>query len=513
MISRAVRPGTSPGFIFYFMPQSPFVFARLAWILPLAYALRRMLWHRACIACYHNKNAKGDKGMEKTGIITTAEKEVIETAVYCDGCGEAITDGWTFEKDGEVFCKSCFESDFVKCNGCGDFINTDDVSYHNEDAYCQTCFDDTFCICDDCGEPFLADDGWLVNYRNPNWHILSKVVCESCLENNYQRCEDCGEYWREDDTYYTGHGYHICASCYENGYGCCDDCNEIYHADDLIYSDRYGEAYCQSCARTHGGHAINDYLYKPAPKFRHFNQNTNESVFSASPGNRLYAGFELELESPREPAWDVAQTLIDNFDEDEDVFYCKHDGSLDDGFEIVSHPMTLRAHKTMDYSDMLAELKKAGCKSHNTTTCGLHVHVSRSFFTMSETVKLGLFVYFNKSRLETFARRTETYHAKFKPVLRSDLKAAGHSDRRYEAINFENARTIEFRLFKGTLNFETFMATLEFCDAVSRFVKTVSACSIVNKNGGFDLFKTFVNKDGNRKLYKNLIQYLDARGL
>ncbi len=450
--------------------------------------------------------------MEKTGIITTAEMEVIETVVYCDGCGEAITDGWTFEKDGETFCKACFESDFVKCNGCDEFIKTDDASYHDGEAYCETCFNDTFCICEDCGEPFPEDNGRMVHYRNRNWRIDSKVVCESCLEN-YVRCEDCEEYWHRDQTYYTGYDYLICESCYENGYGYCDACGELYYADDLIHSYRDGETYCQSCARTNGTNAINDYTYKPAPKFRHFNQNTNKAVFSAGSGNRLYEGFELEVESPCEYAEEVAQNLIDNFDEDEDVFYCKHDGSLYDGFEIVSHPMTLRAHKTMAYSDMLAELKKAGCKSHSTTTCGLHVHVSRSFFTMSETVKLGLFVYFNKSRLETFARRTETSYAKFKPVLRSDLKAAGHSDRRYEAINFENARTIEFRLFKGTLKFETFMATLEFCDAVSRFVKTVSACSIVNKNGGFDLFKTFVNKDGNRKLYKNLIQYLDARGL
>jgi len=468
----------------------------------------------------HQKERK--KTMEKTGSTTTAEKEVIETAVYCDGCGEAITDGWTFEKDGETFCKSCFESDFVKCNGCDEFIKTDDASYYfgtlpllDGHAYCGTCFYDMFCFCEDCGEPFPNDDGKMVHFRNRNWRIDPKdfkVVCESCLEN-YNRCEDCGEYWHMHQTHCTGYGYNICISCYEDRYGNCDACNEIYHMDDLIYSERHGETYCQSCARSNGGHAINDYMYKPAPKFRHFNQSTNESVFSRDSSNRLYEGFELELESPRENAAEVAQTLIDNFDEDEDVFYCKHDGSLDDGFEIVSHPMTLRAHKTMDYSDMLAELKKAGCKSHDTTTCGLHVHVSRSFFTMSETVKLGLFVYFNKSRLETFARRTETSYAKFKPVLRSDLKAAGHSERRYEAINFENARTIEFRLFKGTLNFETFMATLEFCDAVSRFVKTVSACSIVNKNGGFDLFKTFVNKDGNRKLYKNLIQYLDARGL
>lgn len=448
--------------------------------------------------------------MEKTSIIT-AEAER-ETAVYCDGCGDVITDGdFTFEKDGEVFCNSCFESDFVVCHGCDDFIKKDSANYYNGEEYCETCFNDSFCICEDCGEPFPEDDGGTVHYRNRNWRIDSKVVCESCLEN-YIRCEDCGGYWKEEDSYYTGHGYYVCGGCYEDNYGCCDDCNEIYHHNDLVYSDRHDSTYCQSCARTNGGNAINDYMYKPAPKFRHYNQHTNESVFSRGSSNRLYEGFELELESVREVAGSVAQDLIDRFDEDEDVFYCKHDGSLNDGFEIVSHPMTLRAHKTMDYEDILSFLKKAGCKSHNTTTCGLHVHVSRSFFAMSETVKLGLFVYFNKVRLENFARRTESSYAKFKPVPSSNLQAAGYSEDRYEAINFENARTIEFRLFKGTLNFETFMATLEFCDAVSRFVKTVSACHIV-KDGGFDLFKTFVNKDGNRKLYKNLIQYLDSRGL
>ncbi len=449
--------------------------------------------------------------MEKTMANQTAETEVIETAVSCDGCGEAITAGRTFEHDGEVFCKACFESDFVICHVCDDFIKRDSANYYNGNKYCETCFNDSFRTCEDCGEPFPEDEGRTVHYRRREWRPGSKVICDSCIEN-YIRCEDCGEYWREDDTCYTGHEYHICVYCYENGYECCDNCNEIYHSDELVYSDRHAATYCQSCARSNGGNAINDYSYKPSPKYQHFDQTTNQAVFSRQPGNRLYLGFELEVESPREYAGEVAQTLIDNFDDNEDVFYCKHDGSLDDGFEIVSHPMTLRAQKTMAYADMLAELKKAGCKSHNTTTCGLHVHVSRSFFSQSEMVKLGLFVYFNKARLETFARRTESSYAKFKPLNRSDLKAAGRSEGRYEAINFENTRTIEFRLFKGTLNFETFMATLEFCDAVSRFVKTVSACQIA-KDGGFDLFKTFVKKDGNRKLYKNLIQYLDARGL
>ncbi len=450
--------------------------------------------------------------MEKTSIITTAEKEGIETAVSCDGCGEAITAGRTFEHDGEVFCKACFDSDFVTCNVCDDFIKRDSANYYNGDKYCETCFNDTFCICEDCGEPFPEDEGRTVHYRHREWRPDSKVVCDSCLENNYIRCENCGEYWREDDTCYTGYEYHICVYCYENEYGCCDNCNEIYHSDDLIYSDRRDETLCESCYHENGRGSIQDYAYKPAPKFRHFNPHTNQAVFSRQPGNRLYLGFELEVESPREYAEEVAQNLISDYDEPENLFYCKHDGSLNEGFEVVSHPLTLRVHKMQDYEDILKSLRGAGCKSHNTTTCGLHVHVSRSFFTLSETVKLGLFVYFNKSRLETFARRTESSYAKFKHVLRSDLKAAGHSEDRYEAINFKNRNTIEFRLFKGTLNFETFMATLEFCDAVSRFVKTVSACQIA-KDGGFDLFKTFVKKDGNRKLYKNLIQYLDARGL
>ena len=46
---------------------------------------------------------------------------------------------------------------------------------------------------------------------------------------------------------------------------------------------------------------------------------------------------------------------------------------------------------------------------------------------------------------------------------------------RYAAVNFCNHRTIEFRLFKGTLNYPRFMATLEWVDALVRWVKTWEA--------------------------------------
>jgi hypothetical protein len=42
---------------------------------------------------------------------------------------------------------------------------------------------------------------------------------------------------------------------------------------------------------------------------------------------------------------------------------------------------------------------------------------------------------------------------------------------RYMAVNLENQNTIEFRLFKGTLNFNTFIASLQLVVEISRYAK------------------------------------------
>lgn len=39
------------------------------------------------------------------------------------------------------------------------------------------------------------------------------------------------------------------------------------------------------------------------------------------------------------------------------------------------------------------------------------------------------------------------------------------------AVNLENQHTIEFRLFKGTLNFNTFMASLQLVVEISQYAK------------------------------------------
>ena len=42
---------------------------------------------------------------------------------------------------------------------------------------------------------------------------------------------------------------------------------------------------------------------------------------------------------------------------------------------------------------------------------------------------------------------------------------------RYHAINLTNRKTIEFRMFRGTLKSETFFATLQLVDTIVRYVK------------------------------------------
>ena len=44
---------------------------------------------------------------------------------------------------------------------------------------------------------------------------------------------------------------------------------------------------------------------------------------------------------------------------------------------------------------------------------------------------------------------------------------------RYQAINLQNDKTVEFRIFKGTLKYRTFIASLQFVKVISEYAKTV----------------------------------------
>lgn len=234
-------------------------------------------------------------------------------------------------------------------------------------------------------------------------------------------------------------------------------------------------------------------------------------------GTPLYMGVELEVDKGKNPE-ELAEELQDNVPE----IYCKHDGSLDDGVEIVSHPCTLAYHMNeLDWEWIREKCCEYEFKSHDAGTCGLHVHVNRNFFGNTQTeidlniAKAVLLVNrFWESHMIPFSRRTEEqlnhWASKNEITLEDDDNDATlvskardlRNKGRYYAVNLRNANTIEFRLFRGTLKASTFNATLQFVDTLCRFAKKLNINDI-NKTTWEDIFRDVD--------YPDLIDYLTKR--
>jgi hypothetical protein len=329
---------------------------------------------------------------------------------------------------------------------------------------------------------------------------VNKHLCTTCRDAYLSPCEDCGAWVKRFSIVSFenwGEVRRICTTCFDTNYTRCD-CGHIVTNGAEVRVD--GRTLCGDCT------LIREYSYKPIPKFLPRVDATKKSV-------PLYMGVELEVEtggdySDRHDKALVASELLPDA-------YLKNDGSIDCGFEIVSHPATLEYHqKAFGWDVALPELDKLGVKSHDTSTCGLHIHVNKEFLSDCERVKLGLFIYTQKKRLEKVARRKSSEYAQYKTLFKGEISrgAKGNTDgNRYEALNWLNKYTVEFRLFKGTLNLDTFLATLEFIDCLCKFVKTVPTPLIADPNKAWAWFTTFAKED--TRSYLHLIPYLEKKHL
>lgn len=177
------------------------------------------------------------------------------------------------------------------------------------------------------------------------------VMCERCYEQETVPCADCGTViWIEnaqgdDDT-------HLCDSCYEH-YTHCEECGRLIHNSDAYYPDDDDDySYCYECYQKLEERPIRSYSYKPEP------------IFYGS-GN-LYYGIELEIDKGGEFD-ENAERLLDIANSLDERLYCKHDGSINEGFEIVSHPMSLDYHiHDMNWPDILDKAVNMNYRSHNT---------------------------------------------------------------------------------------------------------------------------------------------------
>lgn len=235
-------------------------------------------------------------------------------------------------------------------------------------------------------------------------------------------------------------------------------------------------------------------------------------------------GFEIEMEADSETEHLdlVAQDIYDA-----DPIYgvtFEQDGSLEFGFEMITHFGALDAHEK-PLKKVLREATKF-MEAYDRDTCGLHIHLGRDTLSKYEQIKLALFCYSDNTRgfLTDFARRECDEYASFNKVDQDTLKTevslhkAGdpgasteilethpyyyliaswlNSDKsylsfaeyvrqhtslrrimspsKYTAVNFGPRDTIEFRMFKGTLSHASVMACAEFVHNLHDFVKVAS---------------------------------------
>ena len=328
------------------------------------------------------------------------------------------------------------------------------------------------------------------------------IMCESCFEDNTGTCDHCEEtVWRHDSV--SDDTIFVCECCYNEHYTRCTCCGRIIdYENNMEVNDEY---YCDSCYQSILSMPIHSYNYKPTP------------VFYGK--DDLYMGVELEIDNGGEFD-ENAQAVCDVANKCHDHIYCKHDGSINDGFEIVSHPMTLDYHKNeMPWKKVLEKALEMDYRSHQTSTCGLHIHVNRNYFGSDYEecdAAIGRAVYFVEKHwdeLLKFSRRTEASINRW--ASRYGIAATAKDTYenakkqytgRYVAVNLLNEYTVEFRMFRGTLRYESFMAALELISEICKVCKNMDD-SMIERLTWCD----FVGGIPEDK--KHLIEYLKSKRL
>ena len=369
-----------------------------------------------------------------------------------------------------------------------DFIE-DDKNFKYEKSVCQYC----------CKE-ISREDAIVVNETN---------ICSDCAETHITKCECCGKLTLTGLTRMV-EGKNICHDCVEKETKIVDGGTRRMFKD-RVYVDEYGLAWSCKEARDNY-HMDNEYMYdysdKPSPIF--FGKKED-----------IKMGVELEVDK-RKATYEMgggisADDLVYNLAQVSGLHYCKEDGSLcHQGVEIVTMPCSLDYHMNkFKWGDIIDTCLNGEYRSDQTSTCGLHIHVDRSYFKDSAAASVALSYLMTKfySEIVNFTRRKEEALSDWAYIYDASEYYGSVDDiydrmceNRYRAINVTNHATIEFRIFKGTLNKETLFASMQLVQIL---------CDLVKSATGYLEFEDTTWEDicelGSK--YNELTSYLKRRGI
>jgi hypothetical protein len=413
-----------------------------------------------------------------------------------------------------------FERDYlptgaVSCDACSaDFpvsiLLEYDLTSHKTERI-ETNLQDFWAIC--ARRQVVTPDGV---YHPMN---LVDILCDHCASC----CDDCGEIVDNDSINDTAYGDRICDDCRENYYFSCDFCEGLVHSDDINSIDGGNSYYCRGCTENraywcnacddyHRDHyncpeddyptdrgLIKSYSYKPEPVF-----------YSDGVNQKLFFGLELEIESTSGNYAEGAQLVTDRLG---DFVYLKEDGSLNHGFEIVTHPFDYEHYRSNFNFGFLADLRALGFRSWDSKTCGLHIHISKTGFISGGHIwRFSNLILNNLPQWVKIAGRNSERWASFDKganKIAGILKGKEYPER-YVAVNMSNDKTIEVRIFRGSLNERRVCAAIESIHAAVVYTKNLSVRDVADKALSFDRFAQWVEGVAE---YGNLCDLLIAKNI
>ena len=260
---------------------------------------------------------------------------------------------------------------------------------------------------------------------------------------------------------------------------------------------------------------IEDYDYEIEPEF--FCDKSSDEDF--------YMGVELEVDNGGDD--DHSILILENILGTDYAYYMR-DGSLNNGFEIAMMPSTLayvNKHK-QKFKDAFKYLSSLDYRSHDTSTCGLHIHFDRDAFGTKPSVQklkaayLALILERNWGQITKFARRTrsqmnswavnkklvaDVYHDDNESSFTKKFEEKYMDRSKYNALNCNHRYTFELRIFKGTLNANTYLATMQFTHNLINVAKQCKTLDEAQQVKFADIISY--------KSYPELTKYLGQRAL
>ena len=334
--------------------------------------------------------------------------------------------------------------------------------------------------------------GKIYEYNHRDRAIVERCKCQGC--NDSFPVSKIEIYINEQ-----GVKDNYCQRCFNRRYIRCCDCHWAIWSSSAHTFD--GKSYCGACYDEVS--LIREGSYDP-PKFQFSRLSWEKTVYMGIELEVIYNG-EGDLERAAKRFKDYLTGLNSN------AIYLKYDGSLDNGFEIVTHPTTLQAMRNIKFYKMLSWLDKNNFSSYDGGTCGMHIHIGIEGIGKKNIPKMRLFFKICSSHLDKISNRKGknlSYCRYESDSTKEEIYDMERQEGRYWALNLNTDKpTIEVRIFRGTLNYKRFLSNLTVTDAIANFCqeRSIAYFMHVTQNKLWGDFTQYI-KSNNNQLYKYYVK-------